>query len=132
MFDWVLNIPLIFRLLREKLGRSLFHVKINSQLIHSSRGSRSLCNIYKSLDLQTNVLQCHLYCNIKLSLRLYLLQDEASILIKKWRSKRMHIQGQTPAKTLIIQFHLHLSTINSGSRLQDVVHLIYFYYQYLS
>ena len=45
-----------------------------------------------------------------LSLQLYLLQNEASPLIRKGRSKRMDIQGQTPAKTLMIQFHLHLST----------------------
>ena len=30
MFGWVLNIPLIFRLFRGKLSRSLLHVKINS------------------------------------------------------------------------------------------------------
>ena len=62
------------------------------------------------LDLRTNVLQCHLYYNIKLSIQLYLLQDEASPLVKEGHSKRMDIQGQAPAKTLIIQFHLHLST----------------------
>ena len=42
--------------------------------------------------------------------QLYLLQDEACPLIKEGRSKHMDIQGQTPAKALIIQFHLHLST----------------------
>ena len=56
------------------------------------------------------MLQCHLYYNIKLSLQLYLLQNEASPLTKEGRSKRMDIQGQIPAKTLIIQFHLHLLT----------------------
>ena len=56
------------------------------------------------------MLQFHLYYNIKLSLQLYLLQDEASPLIKEGHSKRMDIQGQTPAETLIIQFHIHLST----------------------
>ena len=57
-------------------------------------------------------LECHLYYNTKLSLQLYLLQDEASPLIKEGRSKRMDIQGKTPAKNLIIQFHLHLSINN--------------------
>ena len=59
-------------------------------------------------------LECHLYYNTKLSLslQLYLLQDEASLLIKVGRSKHMDIQGQTPAKTLIILFHLHLSINN--------------------
>ena len=45
-----------------------------------------------------------------LSLQLYLLQDEACPLTKERLNKRMEIQGQTPAKTLIIHFHLHLST----------------------
>ena len=45
-----------------------------------------------------------------LPLHLYLLQDEASPLIKNGHSKRMDIQVQTPAKTLTIQFYLHLST----------------------
>ena len=45
-----------------------------------------------------------------LSLQLYFLQDEAYPLIKEGRSKHMGIQGQTPAKTLIIQFYLHLLT----------------------
>ena len=45
-----------------------------------------------------------------LSVQLYLLQDEATHLIKEGRRRRMDIQGQAPAKTLIIQFHLHLST----------------------
>ena len=45
-----------------------------------------------------------------LPLQLYLLQDEASPLIKNGHSKRMVIQVQTPAKTLTIQFYLHLST----------------------
>ena len=43
-------------------------------------------------------------------MQVYLLQDEAYPLIKEGRSKRMDIQWQTLAKTLIIQFHLHLST----------------------
>ena len=42
-----------------------------------------------------------------LSLQLYLLQDQDCPLIKEGRSKCMDIQGQTPGKTLIIQFHLH-------------------------
>ena len=45
-----------------------------------------------------------------LSLQPYLLQDEACLLIKQGRSKCMDLQRQAPAKTLIIQFHLHLST----------------------
>ena len=45
-----------------------------------------------------------------LSLQPYLLQDEATHLIKEGRRRRMDIQGQAPAKALIIQFHLHLST----------------------
>ena len=45
-----------------------------------------------------------------LSLQPYHLQDEACLLIKQGRSKCMDLQGQAPAKTLIIQFHLHLST----------------------
>ena len=116
-FGWILNIFLIL-----KLSRSFFHVKINSGLTHSYRGRCSPCNIYKSLlkvsflsisiflDLWTNVLQCHLYCNYKLFLCICIWQDEACPLIKEGRSKRMGIQGQTLAKTLIIQFHLHLLT----------------------
>ena len=47
MFDWVLNTPLIFKRLREKL----FHVKITSSIMlnHSSRGICSLCKFYVSL-----------------------------------------------------------------------------------
>ena len=44
-----------------------------------------------------------------LSLKLYLLKDEACPLIKERRSKRMDIQRQTLAKSSIIQFH-HLLT----------------------
>ena len=64
------------------------------------------------LDHWTNVLQCHLYCNYKLFLCICICiwQDEACPLIKEGRSKRMGIQGQTVAKTLIIQYHLHLLT----------------------
>ena len=40
-----------------------------------------------------------------LSLQLYLLQDKGLAL-----SELMNIQEQTPQKTLIIQFHLHIST----------------------
>ena len=43
-----------------------------------------------------------------LSLQLYLLK--VCPLIKEGRSERMDIQVQTPRKTLIIQFHLHIST----------------------
>ena len=43
-------------------------------------------------------------------MRLLFLQDEACPLKKEGHSKRMDSQGQTPAKTLIIQLHLHLST----------------------
>ena len=88
-----------------------------------TRESFSLRNIYKSLlkvkffvlsiflDLSTNVLQCHQYCNVQtLSMQLSLLQNEGCPLIKEGVNKRMGIYGQTPAKTLIIQFHLHLST----------------------
>ena len=46
-----------------------------------------------------------------ISLQLYVLRDiEAYRLIKEGRSKRMDIQGQTPAKVLIICFHFHLSS----------------------
>ena len=44
-----------------------------------------------------------------LFLRLYLLQDKVCPLIKEGCSKCIGIPGQTPAKTLIIQFYLHLS-----------------------
>ena len=146
MFSWVLNIPLIFKFLTGKLSRILFHVKINFQLTHSSRGSCMLCNINKSVKsyffrsflfylISKQTCSSVIYITIlsSLSLQLYLLQDEASPLIKEGRSKRMDIQGHTPAKTLIFQFHLHLSTNKQvASRLQDIVHLIYFYYQYLS
>ena len=39
-------------------------------------------------------------------------RDEACPLIKQERSKRMDIEEKTPAKTLIIQSHLHLSSNN--------------------
>ena len=45
-----------------------------------------------------------------LSLQLYLLQNEAYPLIKEWLVKHRDTQGQAPARNLIIQFHLHLST----------------------
>ena len=45
-----------------------------------------------------------------LSPQLYLLKDETCYLIKEGCSKRMGIHGQTPTKSLIIQFHLQLST----------------------
>ena len=51
--------------------------------------------------------------------------DEACLLTKEGRSKRLDTDGQTQAKTLTIQFHLHLSTNNQT--FQDIVHLIYFY-----
>ena len=44
------------------------------------------------------------------SLQLHLLRDEARLLITEGRSKRKDIQGQTPAKHLIIQFHLRILT----------------------
>ena len=55
--------------------------------------------------------------------------DEACPLIKQEHSKCMDIEGQTPAKTLIIQFQLHLSTNNEwlAQTFQVIVHLIYFY-----
>ena len=57
-----------------------------------------------------------------LSLQLYLLRVEVCPLLKEGRSERMDIQGQTPANTLIIQFHLHLSTIKQW--LAEFEHLI--------
>ena len=123
MFGWVLNIPLIFKLLRGKLSRSLFHVKINSQLTHSSRGCCLFCNIFKSLLKDSFFVHFYFLGSSSqrapmssilqyqtLSLQLYLLQDEACPLIKEARSKHIDIQGQAPAKTLIIQFHFYLST----------------------
>ena len=57
------------------------------------------------------MLQHHLYYNIKLffCICICIWQDEACPLIKEGCSILMDIQGTTPAKTLIIQFHLHLS-----------------------
>ena len=71
-----------------------------------------------SANQSVRILECPLigentvYYNIKRSLQLYLLQDEASPLIKEGHSKHMDIQGQTQSKTsiTIIQFHLHIST----------------------
>ena len=54
----------------------------------------------------SSILQHQTLC----TLQLYLLQDEVSPLIKEGCSKRIGNQGQAPAKTLIIQYHLHLST----------------------
>ena len=117
-----INTPLEFKLLREKL-RSLLNPKINSQLTHSSKGSCSLCNIYKFLLKVTFFV--HFYFlgspNYRapvssklqyqiLSLQLCLLRDEACPLIQEGHRKYMDIQDQTPAKSLIIQFHLHLLT----------------------
>ena len=86
MFGQILNIPLIFTLLGGKLSRSFFHVKINSQLTHSSKGGCSLCNIYESYEFAKTQffypflfyqiseltcaisVQCHLHCNVKLFL----------------------------------------------------------------
>ena len=45
-----------------------------------------------------------------LSLQLYLVQDEACPLTNDGRGKRMEVQGETPPKILVIQFHVHLST----------------------
>ena len=56
------------------------------------------------------MLQCHLHWDIKLFSAAVSLEDEACHLIKEARSKRIDIQEQAPTKTLIIQFHLHLST----------------------
>ena len=119
MFGWVPYIPLIFKLLRGKLSRSLFHVKINSQLTHSSRGCCLLCNIFKSLLKDSFFVHFYFLGSSSqrapmssilqyqtLSLQLYLLQDEACPLINEARSKLQ----QTPVKPLIIQFHLYLST----------------------
>ena len=76
MSNWVLNTALIFKILREKISRSLLHIKIIYQPTDSFRRSFSLCSIYKSLlkvsifvhfyflGLRINVFQCHLYCNI--------------------------------------------------------------------
>ena len=73
---WVQNTPLIFKLLREKLGGSSFHDNINSLLNYSSRGICPLCNILSILEVTLFVhfyflqslsvmLQCPVYCNIK-------------------------------------------------------------------
>ena len=74
MLDWVLNTPLIFKLLREKL----VSCKNNLQLNHSSTGNYLLCDSHMSFlkvtffthfffleSLNQNSLQCHLYYNIK-------------------------------------------------------------------
>ena len=119
MFGWVLNIPLIFKILREKPSRSLFHVKINSQLTHSSRRTCSLCNICKSLlkvtffvhfyfleSLNLRALVSSIWQYHILFLQLYLLLVEVCPLIKKGLRKHMDIQKQILAKSLIIQFHL--------------------------
>ena len=119
MFGWVLNIPLIFKILREKPSRSLFHVKTNSQLTHSSRRTCSLCNICKSLlkvtffvhfyfleSLNLRALVSSIWQYHILFLQLYLLLVEVCPLIKKGLRKHMDIQKQILAKSLIIQFHL--------------------------
>ena len=53
MFYWVVNAPLIFKLLRRKFSRSLFHDKTNSKLNDSPRGTCLLCNIDMSHHLFT-------------------------------------------------------------------------------
>ena len=81
----------------------------------------SLCNIYKSLlkvsffthfyflgSLNQRAPVSSILQYQTLPLQLCLLQ--ACPLIKQARNKRMGIHGQAPAKTLIIQFHPHLST----------------------
>ena len=45
-----------------------------------------------------------------LSLQLYLVQDEACPLTNNGRGKSMEVQGETPPKTLVNQFHVHLLT----------------------
>ena len=45
-----------------------------------------------------------------LSLQLYLVQDEACPLTNNGRGKSMEAQGETPPKTLVNQFHVHLLT----------------------
>ena len=104
IFGWVLNTPDIQSFWR-KTQQKFASCKINSSLTHSN----SSISIF--LDLWTNLLQCHLYCNVKLfSLQLYLLRDEASHTKLYVTIHSLKPEGQTPAKTLIIQFPLHLST----------------------
>ena len=114
MFSWILNIPLIFKLFGGKLRRSLFHVKINLQLTHSSRGSCQYCNIYKYL-LKVNFF-VHFY-----SLRSLNQRATVSSILQYQSSQQLHLlqvescpftlnKGQTPAKTFIIHFHLHFLT----------------------
>ena len=113
MFDWVLNIPLIFEFFRGNPSSLFYAKKKTSQLTHSSRASCWLCNFYKSLLIVSSFVHFYLqlvFSSIStLSLKLYLLKDEACPLIKERRSKRMDIQRQTLAKSSIIQFH-HLLT----------------------
>ena len=49
-----------------------------------------------------------------LSLQLYLVQDEACPLTNNGRGKSMEVQGETPPKTLVNQFHVHLLTNKQG------------------
>ena len=104
MSSWVLNAPLMFKLLREKHSRSLLHVKVNCWLTNSFGRSSSLCSIYKSLLKVT--ISVHFYFlgspNERvslsfilqyqlLSLQLYLLRDEVCPLLKEGHSKHMEI-----------------------------------------
>ena len=58
------------------------------------------------------------------SLQLFHFRDEVCPLLKKRRSTRMVILGQTPAKTLIIQFHLYLLTNKQWLRDFKILHIL--------
>ena len=95
--SWVLNTPLILKLLRQKLSRSLLQAKINCQLTNFFR-SCSLCSIYKSL-LKFIFLSISIFLNLRvnvaisvpsirhyqhLSLQLYLLGDDVCRILNVW------------------------------------------------
>ena len=70
IFDWVLNISPIFKLLRENLSNICsqrkfvsYQNKLLARLSHSSRGTCSLCNIYMS-SLKVIFLSISFFLNL--------------------------------------------------------------------
>ena len=117
MFDWILNIPLIFKRLRWKLSRSLFHVKINSSLTHSSRGCCLLCNIFKSLLKVSFFIHFYFLGSVHyraplLSILQYQLFLYRRRVVNVWTFKGRLQQKLWSSNSIFI------------CRLQDIVHLI--------
>ena len=126
MFDWVLNIPLIFKLLRRKLSRSLFNVKINSYQIYSFKGSCSVSNDYELLWKVTYFVQFYfleslLVLQVPWSSVIYIAISNSfsgAVFLTRWifplnKGEMWWTHGYSRAdssKKLIIQSYIHLPT----------------------